>query len=444
MIELHITSGIDSKERACTVVQQNGKSPLRVSIFLDQPFSVSGNRIYVYESVAQVLTNILLGVQLYNFQHSDAEISLNVYAEFTKEETERVDFGMVQTMVNHASKGGHIVTFSEKDTEELSEQEDEGGGFKMKNEYEVRCLSFSEFLNQKSGKSTSFSQEQSLESRRKAKDFAHPVDTKIIQVLDNPLVNSVFSKIINLSTDLDFGLILSTGIRMDNKNGEVKDALFQCSEILGIPVPYTVVSSSVPGMNAYTMGTDGANCIAISSLLKAMMDHSELTFVLGHECGHIALGHVLYHSVMATIRNVSDLIPKIGHSIYQMVAWPLMAWHRRSEISADRAGLLCCGDVQVACRSLMKLEGGFMNLDDINVDEYISDTNQQLRNTVFGRYQELLHEHPILAKRMEALKLFAQSEKYYRLRGIPVPEGMQLLSDSELDSLTEKIIQVMK
>lgn len=441
MIDIHMESGIDYKGRVCTVVLQNGGSPLRISVFLDQPFSVSGNILYVYESLARVLTNIMLGVQLYNFQHGGAEVTLNISAVFTQAETEQPDYSMVETMVQHASKGGHTVTVSIKNIEKMIELD--GSELLMKSEYEVRCLSFSEFIDQKKGKNKEHAKLQSTTGRAKAIDFAHPVDSKIIQLLDNPLVNNVFSKLVNLSTDMDYGLMLSTGIRMDSKHGDVFEALSKCSEVLGIPIPYTVISSSVPGMNACTLGTDGDNCIAIGSLLKALLDQKEMTFVLGHECGHIALGHVLYHSVMATIHNMSDLIPKVGHSIYQMVAWPLLAWHRRSEISADRAGLLCCEDVEAACRTLMKLEGGFMNLDDFSVDEYIGNTNQQLKNSVLGRFQELRYEHPILAKRMEALKLFSQSEKYYRLRGVPVPEGMQLLSDSELDRLTEKIIQVM-
>lgn len=443
MIDIHIESGIDSKGKDCTVILQNGESTLRINVFLDQPFSVSGNKTYVYGQIAQVLTKILLGVQLYNFQNTETQVTMNIYAEFTKEEIASSDYSVTQSIAAHAYKGGHTVVLSEKDTKETSRMVYEKEVFPMKSEYEIKCISFADYVDQKSKNKFSVSRGKALTSRQNAMEFAHPVDSGIIQILDTPAVNGVFSTVVNLATDMDYGLMLSTGIRMDDMSGEVYDALSRCSEILGIPIPYTVVSSSVSGLNACTVGTDGANCIAIGSLLKALMDQGELTFVLGHECGHIALGHVLYHSVMGTVRNAAELIPLVGHAIYQMVAWPLMAWHRRSEISADRAGLLCCGDINVACRALLKLECGFMNIDELNVEEYVMNTNQQLSHSLLGRYQELLHEHPILAKRIEALKLFAQSEKYYRLSGLPVPKGVRLLSDSELDRRTEKIIQIM-
>lgn len=444
MICLRITPGADSKQRACTIIEQHGDTALRVSVFLDQPFQVCGNTTYAYEPMAQVLTDLLLGIQLYNFQHSDAEL-LDVTAEYTKSEDKSASFELVQSLITHAEKSGHHIAFSEVRGEEKNTKsfDNEGVCFSVSGGYEVKCLSFSEFADKKTGKANGGAHLQMDHSRRRAMDFAHPVDAKIIRVLDSPVVNQAFSKLVNLSTDMNYGLMMSTGIRLDDQPSEAAEALHKCASVLGIPVPYTVVSSSVPGLNAVTVGTDGANCIAVSSLMKALMSQDELTFVLGHECGHITLGHVLYHTVLSTVRSAAELIPLVGHSVYQLIAWPLMAWYRRSEISADRAGLLCCGDINVACKTLLKLECGFMDADGLDVEDYISNTNRQLKQSFLGRYQELLHEHPILAKRMEALRLFAQSEKYYRLSSKPIPEGAALISDSELDSRTEKIVQVM-
>lgn len=316
------------------------------------------------------------------------------------------------------------------------------GGETMEKGYEINFISFSDYLSN-NGKAKENNITTDASFREKALDFAHPVDAKIIRALDNPIVNQAFSQFVKLSTDLNYGLMLSTGIRQDNQDSEVASVVYKCAEVLGIEVPYTVVSSSVPGLNAMTVGTDGENCIALSGLMKALMDKNELTFVIGHECGHIALGHVLYHTVMNTVRTTAELIPVVGHGVYTLVAWPLMAWYRRSEISADRAGLLCCGSVDVACKTLLRLECGFIDTSELNVDEYVLNTNQTLQNSVLGRYKELLHEHPILAKRIEALRLFAQSEKYYRISGKRVTEEMSLISDNELDQRTEMIIRVM-
>lgn len=446
MIQFNIFHKHYSAGREYTVIRQEGDNLLKVGSFLSQPFRAHGNMTYTQEPMEQVLCDVILGLQLYNIRHRQEQVVYEITARYPASRYSSATFDLVRSLIAGLEKQGNSVSIQQEDREPdnlKNNTNTEGALFDMDNGYEIHCPSFSEYAGRKHS-AESGSNGQSAHYRRNALDFAHPVDSQIIRILDNPTVNQVFSKLVDLSTDMNYGLMLSTGIRMDNQPSEIAAALKKCASVLNIPVPYTVISSALAGLNAATVGTDGANCIAVSSLLKALMNQDELIFVLGHECGHIALGHVLYHTVMSTVRNIADLIPLVGHGVYQLIAWPLMAWYRRSEISADRAGLLCCGDIDVACRALLKLESGFMNVEDITVEDYIQNTSHQLERSFLGKYQELLHEHPILAKRMEALRLFAQSEKYYRLSGKPVPQGITLISDQKLDEQTEKIIQIMK
>jgi len=304
-------------------------------------------------------------------------------------------------------------------------------------DYKLECPSFDAYMKEHKKQGTV------SDMRAGALSFAHPVDAGIISVLDNPAVNKVFSSMVDLSVNAQYGLILSTGIRVDQKDPEISEILGHCCGILKMRVPYTVISSSVNGVNAMAIGTDEFNFIAVGSLMKAMMEKKEMLFVLGHECGHIALGHVVYHTVLNTVRSFAELIPFLGPAVYQVSSWPLKAWSRRSEISADRAGLLCCGDIETACHTLLKLEAGFMDVEDINVDDYISDTNEGLKKASLGKYQELLAGHPILAKRMEALRVFSRSEKFYRLSGKKLPEGVRMFDDQELENKTEEIVKVL-
>lgn len=280
-------------------------------------------------------------------------------------------------------------------------------------------------------------------ARSEALSFAHPIDAGIIRALDTPVVNQAFARLVDLSVDAQYGMILSTGLRVDNQQSELADIVRRCSETLGIAVPYTILSSSVTGLNAMTIGTDEFVSIIVSSLMEKLFQADELSFVIGHECGHIALGHVLYHTVVSTAGSLSGLIPVIGPVIFQTISWPLKAWSRRSEISADRAGLLCCGNVDLAVRTLLRLEAGFASVDQFNAEEYIANSNQWLKHSQIGYLAELAQDHPVLAKRMEALQIFAASEKYYRLSGRIPPEGKQLYSDAELDRRTEQIVKVI-
>ncbi len=301
----------------------------------------------------------------------------------------------------------------------------------------LTALDFGEFLqnNPKNTGSSNF--------RSDALDFAHPVDAGIIRILDNPMVNKAFAQLVDLSVDAQYGMILSTGIRVDDKQTPLSTIVRHCADILNIPLPYTIISSSITGLNAMTVGTNSMVYIAVSSLMAKMFSEDELKFVVGHESGHIALGHVLYHTVVSTGGSLSQLIPIIGPAVYQMVSLPLNAWSRRSEISADRAGLLCCENVDTAIRALLRLEAGFVSLEDIDAEEYIQNTQKWLKHSQIGYLGELMQKHPLLAKRMDALQLFVSSEKYYRLSGQSPPKDAELLPDEELDRRTEQIVKVI-
>ena len=283
----------------------------------------------------------------------------------------------------------------------------------------------------------------SANARKNALRFAHPVDQSIIAALDNPIVNSVFNKVVQTSIDANFGLSLAQGIHISPTTyGDLYEIVADCAEKLGIPIPYVIISDSVRGVNACTAGTDQFSFIAISSVLPLVMSKEELAFVIGHECGHIALGHVVYHTAATIFGQAGGLIPVVGDVVAKTIQMPLKAWSRRSEISADRAGLICCGDIQIAKRALFKLEAGLLRVDGIDMDEYIREAERVLDSSALGRYTEIFNSHPIIPKRIKALDYFANSKLYQNITGKDMDSNTRLLSDKDLISKTEKIIEV--
>lgn len=282
----------------------------------------------------------------------------------------------------------------------------------------------------------------SAEARGNALAFAHPADTELIKALDSPAVNSVIGKLVQAKFDASYSLTLSTGIHITNKTyPDLYDVLVECANTLKIPVPYAVISSSVPGINACAAGTDQFSFIMISSLLPVFMNRDELKFIIGHECGHIALGHVMYHTAGSLIGDMGALLPLVGPYIAQTVSFPLKAWDRRSEISADRAGLVCCGSLDVAQRALYKLEAGLLGNVSIDIDEYIRESEDFLNGSLIGKYSELKLEHPLLPKRMKALGYFAHSRPYAEFMGFDPPADW--FSREQLNAETEKILGIM-
>ena len=292
----------------------------------------------------------------------------------------------------------------------------------------------------KSGKSAAVS----FSARSSALRFAHPIDSALIKTLDNPIINEVLNKLVQAGIDASHGLTLAEGVNVSEKNyGEFYELIKECAATLGIPVPHVVISNSIKGINACTAGTDQFAFIKISNILPLVMRGDELRFVIGHECGHLALGHVLYHTAANIVNTAGKLIPLIGNVVADGIAYPLKAWSRRSEISADRAGLICCGDFDTAKRALLRLEMGFINIDNLDVDEYISNSERLLKKLSFGDLKELARDHPIIPKRLKALKLFHRSKLCAEVMNLPDVPGERRLSDVELKNAVERIVEVI-
>lgn len=273
------------------------------------------------------------------------------------------------------------------------------------------------------------------------KNYAHPIDSKIINILDMPGIKTVFSSAVDMMTDLNYSQIIASGIPVNaNSFPEINDIVNHCVAVLGIRRPYVVVSSAI-SLNAFTVGSDEEPYIVLGNMLVRVMDSAKLTFIIGHECGHIAMGHVIYHTVVSTAGSFSNAIPIIGPIVYQASSLALTAWSRRSEITADRAGLLCCLNLEEAKKSLLQLQSGFIDADQLDINNYVQNSKRYRRRSMLRRVNEFIQTHPPLSKRMEALNLFANSELYYAAQGLDVPENC--ISEGELTRSVEHIIAVL-
>ncbi|MDT8382771.1 MAG: M48 family metallopeptidase, partial [Brevefilum sp.] len=103
-------------------------------------------------------------------------------------------------------------------------------------------------------------------------------------------------------------------------------------------------------MNAYTFGITSPKVLVLYSPLVRVMNAGELKFVIGHEMGHVALGHTWLNTIVGGLAGIPA---PFGAAVllYAAFRW----WNRMCEFSADRAGLLACGDLNRAVSALVKL-----------------------------------------------------------------------------------------
>jgi Zn-dependent protease with chaperone function len=264
-----------------------------------------------------------------------------------------------------------------------------------------------------------------------------------ISTLESTPVRVVLNKAIDAYVSFSFGNQLAPSVFINHKSfPEIFDVLSHCARTLGIPVPHAVANHDPALFNAYTAGTDEYNFISISTALLQFFSKEEACFVIGHECGHIAARHMLYHTVVNMLSGPLAFVLGPLAVVVQMTAGlPLNAWSRRSEITADRAGLLCCGDIVIAERALLKLVTGFADANHVDIEDYLHRARNVENFHKLGKVQELFHSHPMIPKRIEVLRLFARSRLYHELVDRPAGEGVRLLKKEELDQRVSQIVR---
>jgi Zn-dependent protease with chaperone function len=172
------------------------------------------------------------------------------------------------------------------------------------------------------------------------------------------------------------------------------------------PVQTFIVPAKV--LNAYTFGLSSPKVVVLYSGLLQVMDADEIKFILGHELGHVRLGHTWLNSVVGGMAGIPS---PFGAAIvlYFAFRW----WNRACEYSADRAGLLACGSLNKAISALVKIETGgrYTRADHEKTLQPLSGEDALVED--FG---DLFSTHPGIQRRVEQLRQYAASPNYQRLQ----------------------------
>lgn len=232
-----------------------------------------------------------------------------------------------------------------------------------------------------------------------------------------------------------------------NQFPKLYDMMRDCANTLGIGLPTMFVINAPGELNAFTYATEDADPIIVmcSSMLERFTDQ-ELKATIGHECGHIHNNHGVYQTAAYFVAGqASAFIPGVGQILTllaQPVANALNAWSRAGEVSADRAGIICCGEHESTERTDAKLASGAVFGAEINVDELVKQYDM-LRSTP-ARMMEWISTHPANVRRILADRLFINSDVYYQWHPEQKKPNMNLYSKKELDEQCDRIINVMK
>jgi Zn-dependent protease with chaperone function len=198
-------------------------------------------------------------------------------------------------------------------------------------------------------------------------------------------------------------------------------------------VPELYVTQT-PFFNAGAYGID-APFIVVHSAAIELLDEDELRVLLSHELGHVLSGHALYRTIAAILALVSlGVLPVLAELMVLPIRLAFLEWSRKSELSADRAGLLGGQDIVVAQRMDMKMAGGGRGAGfagQLNVDAFMRQaheyaTSSEGLDVVYKLLSTLALTHPMHTVRAAELQRWVASGEYDRIfRGEYVRRGME-------------------
>lgn len=268
-------------------------------------------------------------------------------------------------------------------------------------------------------------------------DYAYSGDKKAFEILSKfEKIKDMLEPLVRVQRDAVKAEFLGSGVRVNSEQfPKIHKIITECAETLGIPTPEVFIHQKIE-INAGTIGTNEDAVIILNNGLVDQLDENELRFVLGHECGHIQNGHVTYGFM-------AYLFTHIMQGIIGILAAPfvlaLKHWQRQAEVTCDRAGLICCKDLDKAKYSLVKSALGSKELfKQINMDEYMTQLEDMKQNA--GRFYEFFNSHPHIVKRVKSMEIYEKTENYQFKKNNVSTNGTSL---QEADAQIETILKIM-
>lgn len=176
------------------------------------------------------------------------------------------------------------------------------------------------------------------------------------------------------------------------------------------PVQIFIVANKT--LNAYTFGMGSPKAIVLHSTLFRLMDKDELQFIIGHELGHVDLGHTWLNTLVGGMAGIPST-----YGAAAILELAFRWWNRACEYSADRAGVLACSNPNKAISALIKLEAG----NNVRTESDIRNAIQRIESEdddLVNNLSELLASHPMIVKRIEKIRKYAGSSDYHQLQSL--------------------------
>lgn len=258
-----------------------------------------------------------------------------------------------------------------------------------------------------------------------AMEYEHPEDHRLLEVLRG---NKMLEAPLKLFVEYDierFIKVQYTGsnIKVTPTNMPyIYEAVKTACRILNLNKMPDVYVQQGFQINGCTTGIENPIIILNAGCLS-LLDYDELLFIIGHEIGHIKSQHLMYHMMGQALPYLAEIAAQMtlgfGSIIGAGIQISLYNWYRKSELTADRAGLLVCQSHKAAIKALMKCAGyppqfyGHMNeMDFLKQMEQFENLDSEAYNKVVKVLSSLYQTHPWTVLRAKELHEWYKQGEY--------------------------------
>ncbi len=273
--------------------------------------------------------------------------------------------------------------------------------------------------------------------------WEHPADRAALAALRKlPLFDQVLRAVFGFFGEKPIRLAFqANAVRVGaNQFPHLWDLYEDVCDTLDAPERYPLFVAQNPVVNAGAYGMDKPFIILNSGSL-ALLDDRQISYVMGHEVGHVMSDHVLYRTMTELLIELAKLgFPIVGLAA-RAILIGLLEWSRKSELSADRAGLLAIQDPDVVLSAMLKMAGGGSD-EETSLPEFIRQAEEyresgDLADQVFKVLNLVMETHPFWVLRVSELRTWIESGAYdrvlrgeYQRRGEPDPGYAEDLSEA--------------
>lgn len=256
-------------------------------------------------------------------------------------------------------------------------------------------------------------------------DVLHPEDKKMMARLNKipkfkDLLDATVVRYDSAVTGITFR---GNGFSLTRESSPaVYGILRENCQILGVDDTPLMSSSWAYRISSESIGGKKPRIILSTGAID-LLSKDELSFLIGHELGHIMCGHKPYHTLLELL--YSPLIDQVDHfSLASVIKMPMLEWYRISHYTADRVGLLCCQNINAALSAMIKMAGCPKKyFDKVDVKsilkqaEVFENSSKELMTGMLSKFIVRATSKPWMVVRAKELVDWCNSDSYKSLIG---------------------------